>query len=545
MLAATSLTAGAQASQMVMKANAFDAFANVQMAKLEKPANLEAMQVAPSASNRSIADGVYYGRPNGVYYSCYTWGGTPAWLLPGMSPVTYKNGYTAPHQASWSLVGSNGAQDLSELTDVDNNLVMTWGINRYISSEDLVVVGDAPTIAVGNTEFTSPYLQAVANNFSDQMNCSPTNKFYYGYTGEGSGFGTGSVYENYLVSQLGESLKKIHGTIEFFEKPVAPMLVESFSLTFVSFQENPLNGKELTLNIYGYDAEGKLLREPKEVLTCKSVEVLGSATDNGKQYWQCIATFSKKTLNEFDEEVSEPFVIDYQYAAEIGGYSQEGVDVEFIFAEVEDAYEMLNNSSTSYSCEMSDGSFNYYYFGQGEVAIKLRIFANVFYDGVELLNSYKSVVVSDDGQTCLTDNPNLEEADKVNFVPFSSAAPFFAYDENGEVEGQNYDVVGLPDWLGVDGVADDPREQGGYSAIFFKAEPLPAGTEGRYATIYIVGRGGAKNAQPITVRQGSVTGIDTVIAEGDANAIYYNVSGQRVNNAKGLVISKTGKRIVK
>lgn len=551
MLAATSLTAGAQAQQMVVnKAKALDLTANVQKT-VAKPADFKAVQ-SFSTPSRSIEDGVYYARPLGVYYSSYMFGsgetGTPGWLVPGLVPVTYHNLCTPADQATWSIAYSNGSvEDLNEYTDVDNNLKYKWGINPYCDPQSIVIGMSAPTIMQGNSSFTAPFWQVVATDVTPQVNYNPKNEEVYTVgLPEGPAFGTGSVFEENLLSD--GSITKVHGLMEVFEKPLSPMYVESFQLPFISYQENPLNGKELTLKVFGMDADGHLDREAKEVLVCNSCEVEGSQVDdNGQTFWYGDVIFSKLTENEFGDKVALPFVIDYDYAVEVGGYQQEGVSTIFRMVIVEDAYDMVNDAPTSFSCELADGSFGYYSFNfnNGTAIPKTVIYTNVFYDGVELLEPYKSLVVSNDGQTVLTDNPNMEEDKKVNYVPFSSAAPFFVYDKDGEVKGQNYDVVGLPDWLEVDGVADDPREEFGYSAIFFKAEPLPAGTEGRYATIYIVGRGGVKNAQPITVRQGSVTGIDSVIAEGDANAIYYNVSGQRVNNAKGLVISKAGKRIIK
>ena len=54
-----------------------------------------------------------------------------------------------------------------------------------------------------------------------------------------------------------------------------------------------------------------------------------------------------------------------------------------------------------------------------------------------------------------------------------------------------------------------------------------------------------KSKKPLVIRQGNVVGINNVETEQNANVIRYNVAGQRVNNAKGLVISKNGKELVK
>ena len=91
---------------------------------------------------------------------------------------------------------------------------------------------------------------------------------------------------------------------------------------------------------------------------------------------------------------------------------------------------------------------------------------------------------------------------------------------------------------------DSTRGQYGYSVIVPEVEALPAGVEGRAAFIYLEGRG-VKSKKPLVIRQGEVTGINNVETENNANVIRYNVAGQRVLNAKGLVISKNGKEFVK
>ena len=186
-LAAASLSASAQHQQVALQANPFDLTKGLQTLQAA-PANMKA-----SVAKRSIEDGVLYGRPRGCYHRVYSFeGGVPAYLVPGLAPVTYPNWCTNPGAAVWSV----GDTDLSEYADLDNNLVMTWGPNLYNDTEQYFLTGYvAPTISVGNSSFTPDEVTAVANDVTPTMNFSPlVKKVYIGYN-DGSAYGTNSVYE--------------------------------------------------------------------------------------------------------------------------------------------------------------------------------------------------------------------------------------------------------------------------------------------------------------------------------------------------------------
>ena len=336
----------------------------------------------------------------------------------------------------------------------------------------------------------------------------------------------------------------------FFEQPPSPMYTEAFELPFISYQENPLAGKSLTLSLYTYEyveGVGYQLLEKKEELTCSSAEVEGSrTTQDGEKYWYGNVTFYKETQNEFGDVVADPFTVDYPYAVKIEGYNQEGVDVEFRLVEIEDPYLTQTCRPARFEAITADGSKTYYYFGgeDGSIVSTLML-TYCFFDGVEPVNDYyTSLYFSEDGQTCGTDHGAVDSEKSVSYIPVVTAAPFFSYDENGEAIGANYEIEGLPEWLSV-GATDEPREQSGYSALIFECEPLPEGVSGRYADIYVVGRGGVKNAVPFRIRQGEVAGIENVEVENNGKAVLYNAAGQRVSNANGFVIANGKKTILK
>ncbi len=544
-LAAASLSASAQHQQVALQAKPFDLTKGLQTLQAA-PANMKA-----SVAKRSIEDGVLYGRPKGCYHSGYSFGqdgSIPAYLLPGLAPVTYPNWCTNPGAAVWSVEGSEST-DLSDYTDLDNNLVMKWGANPYIDTEKDIIIGfTQPTISVGNSSFTPDEVTAVANDVTPTMNFSPLVKeVYIGYS-DGPAYGTGSVYEQMLIED--GSAAEIGGTVMFFEQPPSPMYTEAFQLPFTSYQEDPLAGKSLTLSLYTYEyveGVGYQLLEKKEELTCSSADVMGSNTNqSGEEFWYGNVTFYKETQNEFGDVVADPFTVDYPYAVKIEGYNQEGVDVEFRLVVIEDPYLSQTCRPARFEAVGADGSKAYYYFGgQDGSIVSTLMYTYCFFDGVEPVNDYfTSLYFSEDGKTCGTDHGAVDSEKSVSYIPVVTAAPFFSYDENGDPVGANYDVVGLPEWLSV-GVSDEPREQAGYSALIFECQPLPAGVEGRYADIYVVGRGGVKNAKPFRVRQGSVAGIENVEVENGGKAVLYNAAGQRVNNANGFVIANGKKTILK
>lgn len=544
-LAAASLSASAQHQQVALQAKPFDLTKGLQTLPAA-PANMKA-----SVAKRSIEDGVLYGRPKGCYHSGYSFGqdgSIPAYLLPGLAPVTYPNWCTNPGAAVWSVEGSEST-DLSDYTDLDNNLVMKWGANPYIDTEKDIIIGfTQPTISVGNSSFTPDEVTAVANDVTPTMNFSPlVETVYIGYN-DGSAYGTNSVYERMLIED--GSAAEIGGTVMFFEQPPSPMYTEAFQLPFTSYQEDPLAGKSLTLSLYTYEyveGVGYQLLEKKEELTCSSAEILGSnTTQDGEKFWSGAVTFYKEAQNEFGDVVADPFTVDYPYAVKIEGYNQEGVDVEFRLVVIEDPYLSQTCRPARFEAITPNGSKAYYYFGgQDGSIVSTLMYTYCFFDGVEPVNDYyTSLYFSEDGQTCGTDHGAVDGENSVSYIPVVTAAPFFSYDENGEAIGANYDIEGLPEWLRVR-VSDEPREEAGYSALVFECEPLPAGVEGRYADIYVVGRGGVKNAKPFRVRQGSVAGIENVEVENGGKAVLYNAAGQRVSNANGFVIANGKKTILK
>jgi hypothetical protein len=92
----------------------------------------------------------------------------------------------------------------------------------------------------------------------------------------------------------------------------------------------------------------------------------------------------------------------------------------------------------------------------------------------------------------------------------------------------------IPEWLQI-GFANEDYDETYTFDLVFQADALPAGVEGRQATITFMQEGARLE---VTVTQGTVTGINvTTKTVKTSNTPAYNLAGQRVNkDFKGLVV---------
>lgn len=106
---------------------------------------------------------------------------------------------------------------------------------------------------------------------------------------------------------------------------------------------------------------------------------------------------------------------------------------------------------------------------------------------------------------------------------------------------ENVEDNDIPEWLQV-GFANEDYDEAFTFDLVFQAEALPAGTEGRQATITFMQEGAKLE---VTVTQGTVSGINvTTKTVKTSNTPAYNLAGQHVNkNFKGIVV-KDGKKYI-
>lgn len=497
------------------------------------------------AQRKTRANGVFYERPTGVWYSGYTFGDNFAALhFPALVDFVLQNRCTDPAAATWSLNGT----DLASEVDADHNLPWSYsGVNDIQNGYDGFYM---PTITVNGESFSVAQVAVVANKTMPITVDNPTKQSLFSKFTEGPVWGTGSVLAASVEQQVTGS--KTFAISREFEKPASPMYLTSVSMPAHSANAEPLAGKTLTMHIYAVDENGRLGAEPKETLTCSRVTTEVNTTLG---YFIEDVQFTKTVTNEFGDAEAAPFVIDYPFAIVISGYDQEGVDIKFYGRDLsEDEFEFEASEPAYLWTRLADGKISRYYWkgsnAEGKWGYAFPVTFNALYDNVKVRKEVTDdagtvndrvnfVRVSDDGTT----NSNFRLGESVAGAVVSTATPW--------IEGSdNHYSAEYPEWITAMNAAEiDPAQAPCVYLISFTAQPLPAGVAGRGAFVYIKGRG-INAVDPIFVFQGDVdaalaTGIDAVSAKTSVlKGASYNLSGQKVSSSyKGIVI-RDGKKFV-
>ncbi len=498
-----------------------------------------------SAPRKTRANGVFYERPTGVWYSNYTFGeGYAALHFPALVDFVLQNRCTDPAAAKWSVNGN----DLTSIVNAEHNLPRSYsGVNDTENGYDAFYM---PTITVNNESFSVAPIAVVANKAMPITVDNPTKNSLFSKFTDGPIWGTGSV----LAANVEQSVtgSKTFAISREFEKPASPMYLTSVSMPAHSSKAEPLAGKTLTMHIYAIDENGKMGADPKETLTCSRVK---TETNANLGFFIDDVQFTKTVTNEFGDQEAAPVVIDYPFAIVISGYDQEGVDIKFYGRDLaEDEFEFDASKPAYLFTRLADGKVSRYFWKGSDDKEKwgyaFPIIFNALYDNVEVRTEITEdngtvsdrvnfVKVSDDGTT----NVNFRLGEGVAGVVVSTATPW--------TEGSDYHYSAeYPEWItAMNATEIDPTKSPCVYLVSFTAQPLPAGVAGRGAFVYIKGRG-AQSAEPIFVFQGDVdaalaTGIDAVSAKASVlKGALYNLSGQKVSNSyKGIVI-RDGKKFV-
>ena len=142
-------------------------------------------------------------------------------------------------------------------------------------------------------------------------------------------------------------------------------------------------------------------------------------------------------------------------------------------------------------------------------------------------------ISADGGQAAIHVNPMLYSTDQ------EGNPGYRLFIESINVDGE--DVEELPEWLTI-GLANEDYNKGIDYDLLFQAEALPAEVAGRTAAITFFQEGAQLK---VTVSQGSVEGVQTVVTSKAANGKLFDLSGRQVSGKKGLVVRDGKKFIVK
>ena len=544
----------------------FVAFATAGFA--QKPAQLvnranyrlssKVLQVAESkaapAVKKTYDTGVYYDTPKGSLFRGFTYDGRTYdysfLVVPPFTDLTFTNMSNSASRSSWSVNGNDASDRVVNNNYVGNYLPMGFWY--------------APTVSVGRDSYTWGYYNetgsvVATDSIADLAYFDLHAGARYGWGAlEGKGkylYGTGTV-----TMQNGKVYHSA-GVTQYLEAPASPLYVNYISILAFSSGE-PLKGDaQLTMTIYPANLVDTTYDENNPIveLTCTTNDTTFLYKGSSSYTTTHVANiYGMKFTNKQEDPIlgittDEPFVIDQPVAVVVRGVNDNGVDVGFPGHGYGNYDEQTGNSSPNEERQQINGFLDFQEGGHvyySETALELNF--NGMMDYVNVDSTFASqqgditganiLKVSDDGQTVSTYGKGSDQ--NLGCAIAWTALPWFDIDGNS-----NYSVEGQPDW--VSEVSCDPQywtqtEQGqsvnyGQNLIAFKCQPLPAGVNGRAATVYLKGKG-VKAATPIILLQGnadptmSIAQYKADVKSGKVKEIY-DLAGRRVlPTTKGLVI---------
>ena len=509
---------------------------------------------AAPAVKKTYDTGVYYDTPKGSLFRGFTYDGRTYdysfLVVPPFTDLTFTNMSNSASRSSWSVNGNDASDRVVNNNYVGNYLPMGFWY--------------APTVSVGRDSYTWGYYNetgcvVATDSIADLAYFDLHAGARYGWGAlEGKGkylYGTGTV-----TMQNGKVYHSA-GVTQYLEAPASPLYVNYISILAFSSGE-PLKGDaQLTMTIYPANLVDTTYDENNPIveLTCTTNDTTFLYKGSSSYTTTHVANiYGMKFTNKQEDPIlgittDEPFVIDQPVAVVVRGVNDNGVDVGFPGHGYGNYDEQTGNSSPNEERQQINGFLDFQEDGHvyySETALELNF--NGMMDYVNVDSTFASqqgditganiLKVSDDGQTVSTYGKGSDQ--NLGCAIAWTALPWFDIDGNS-----NYSVEGQPDW--VSEVSCDPQywtqtEQGqsvnyGQNLITFKCQPLPAGVNGRAATVYLKGKG-VKAATPIILLQGnadptmSIAQYKADVKSGKVKEIY-DLAGRRVlPTTKGLVI---------
>lgn len=538
--------------------------ANMKMAKADANAKLNVRAKGPA---RAAADGVYYARPAGTFYTTWTNTGASYYrqymVVPPLQDLTWTNMSANKASTSWEIAGN----DISDYVVDHNAIISTYSNNGYVYTTPTITDGTIEYQVGESDEYYSTYGSRTLVNDMDYMCCfddgTTVGNYAFGGLDNYNLFGSGNV-------TVQGTTYVSDGTVEIFPAPASPLYVDTIRVTSLGQQAEALPaGTTVYLGVYGVtqDEDGFDIADYNNVLgefTCTAEDAVNfygpidyTSSGWGQRYYDFLF-FTQKGEGTFGKQEAKPIVLNQKFAIAITGLSQTGVDVNIAACKECPEDSVMEGAAML----VTDGTNMYTYWRYGEGLTQRIAFHGVF-DYIEPLDvaytydndgnqtgEYKDFNVLtvpatgvEDGsqEGCGVVNKGMES------LFYTEATVAFSWaDEEGN---ENYNFIDTPDWLELAADADD-GEYVNYGIIYVAScKALPAGTTGRAASVYLEGKGYTSKV-PVIILQG-----DATIADAIENPVYvkatkssrtYNINGQQVGkNFKGITIKDGKKTLVK
>ncbi len=510
---------------------------------------------------RSLETGLYYKNPTGSLFYSYKpngYGYYPDFLV--VSPFesyTLTNMAPNPSQTVWTLRGD----DASDLVDGNGNF-------SYIGTPGWMLPAPTLSNASGTDTYNVSELNTSyeddPNNYYTRITCDDDLN-WMSFVQDHTGMNPWGALDNDNMCGTG-TYTTDDGTVltstavtQMYPAPASPLYVDSIYVEGITIGSAAYkNGAKLTLNLYDANTNEKLY-----TLTSGAEDYTNviSDTRNNKTVTLGTSVFVNKVTDDFGNEVIDPIVIDRAVKAELTGFENADIDFgpvmyEYTAADVmADVAQVVLKDMNNPSQELQPLTY------RGSLALGLKfhgfmdkayaVTAISFQDGTDQ-TGYNIIRISDDGKTNSTEGKTGTDY-ALPCAWIETATPWF------DTEGNEQYYFELPDWIQsiqVDNSYYDPTGENNTTGnpdfrnyVAFIADPLPAGTTGREAVVYVKGRG-YTDSTPIVLLQGDAkvpTGIENVVTDknkADKNAPVYNLNGQRVSKSTKGILIQNGKKFI-
>ena len=500
-------------AEEVMKVNTMTTL-NPSLQKLD--ASLRVKNNVAPGPRKSKENGVYYGVPGGTYvygidqdWRSYT---ADVLMVPPLYELIFTNQCRKPAMAVWSINGTE--YDAEE----DGNFSFGSLAYQRPSGTNMRNQYYVPTISMGDLSYEWGELNADNGGFMMvAREYEPVTKYIIDqlYSGWSDG---GYIYGSTEVTFKDDPNVYLMTSIEqYFEKPATSMSIKNILVYTLADAKIPEAGLKMYICNAGksQNSAGEEIDVPTDTLATFTAlpSDLVTLTNGGGTL-----VFSNKEIDFLGNEVEVPCTVKDAYFICIDGLQDEGVDLNILGSSVYDESEpfvgarvnLINKETGEY-----DGytSWKNVYWPlcvnafTDVVTVHETLWGN---DGTEY-NGLNIITVPTAGGSSL----DVEDEEANTFAYVSTYLDW--EDEEGNT---NYYIDDAPEWITEIGYSEQDRYDedyaGGFTYVFFTAEPLPAGETGRYAEVHITGTG--------------TTSRTIYVIQGDVDTSNFNKEDQQIEN---------------
>lgn len=498
---------------------------------------------------RSIANGVWYKRPEGTFLrssSTYRYA-----IVPPFTRLTWTNMCTDPASAVWKygVNAPEGDYDASQI--VDNNLVTKYGKNTGLGAYygPFIVSGDVSFGILDSQLPTGQLLVVAPDTISELAHVSAAKMvrftdFLFGNNPPETADRDGKS-ETFSYSRF----------FEYFKAPAQPLYLEgiSFMADYRDGVTEAVTPSSVGVKCYVVQAGPEAVVGRPETYT-DTVAVIPINTTDAEisEYREGYYFLIKAYCMQEDEfgGVKQPVVIDRDFVLIFDGFNNEGVNFGIVVSNVADEERYYNGGAyptVFHAIWESDGarkSSHWNYNEANQYQYNMLVDLNGMFDVAAVDEDCLEMTAPEAGGAAYA--VVVEDGVEKNYPGVYIQTVFHYHPEGSRIP--SYQIEGLPEWLSIADVVTDyyTAENGWVTILNLVAQPMPEGTIGRVAKLRFTSAMGAKSEEFTIIQGDKSVGIEMMeTTEIQKNGAEYNLAGQRVGkDYKGIVV-KNGKKIFK